>query len=109
MRPVYSMTPPATIVLDEQDADRILRILYNGTRPSRVHTLICLCGQLADLRESPGAWNGWQILPHALCPLCLAEGKANGIEELYPSQAYEQFLKVLEEILLRTARSRGGE
>jgi hypothetical protein len=98
-----------TIVLDELDADRILRFLYNGHRPERVHTLICLCGTLADLRESPKAWNGWRILPNAVCPECLAAGntrKAAEIADLYPSRAYEIFLKQLEKVLLQKARAR---
>ena len=106
---MFRIDSPVTIVLDEQDADRLLRVLYNGTRPKHVHTLICLCGAIADLRDHQSAWDGWQILPHAKCPTCLAETQAAAIEELYPSQAYDQFLQVLEKILLRTARARGGE
>jgi hypothetical protein len=59
------------ILLDEFDTDRLLRILYNGQRPAKVHTMICVCGAMADLRQSPKAWNGWQILPNAKCPCCL--------------------------------------
>jgi hypothetical protein len=99
----------STIVLDELDADRILRWLYNGHRPERVHTLICLCGEIADLRKSPAAWNGWRILPNAVCPECLASEDAKKVQEiaeLYPSLAYEKFLKQLEKILLQKARNR---
>ncbi len=46
------------IILDEHDAVRLLQILYNGVKPQRVHTLICACGAMADLRETPSAWNG---------------------------------------------------
>jgi 2-keto-3-deoxy-galactonokinase len=101
---MFRLDPPATIVLDEQDADRLLKVLYNGTRPKRVHTLICLCGAIADLRDHSSAWDGWQVLPHAKCPACLAETQAAAIEELYPSQAYDRFLQALERTLLKAAR-----
>jgi hypothetical protein len=63
------------VILDELDADRLLRVLYNGTRPVRVHTLVCLCGAIADLRQDERAWNGWQILPTAKCPTCIKKSK----------------------------------
>jgi hypothetical protein len=97
------------IVLDEGDCDRLLRFLYNGRRPEKVHTLICLCGAIADLRESPKAWNGWRILPNAMCPECLAAGnarKAEEIADLYPSEAYDRYIKMLSEVLLARARGR---
>ena len=58
------------VILDEHDVDQLLRMLYKGQRPLRVHTLICACGAYADLREDACAWNGWQLFPHALCPAC---------------------------------------
>ena len=67
-----------TIILDDLDeceADRLLRLLYNGIRPSKVHTLVCLCGAIADLRLSKKAWNGWQVLPTAKCPCCLVKSR----------------------------------
>jgi hypothetical protein len=105
----FTQDMQTTIVLDELDADRILRFLYNGHRPERVHTLICLCGTLADLREDPRAWNGWRILPNAVCPECLAAGnfrKAEEIAALYPSEAYDRYIKMLSEVLLARARGR---
>jgi len=86
------------VILDEHDADTLLRILYNGTRPPRVHTLACLCGALADLRLSPCAWNGWQVLPNAKCPACLALTNVSLVEEAYPERAREWFLKMIEEL-----------
>jgi hypothetical protein len=83
------------VILDELDADRLLRMLYNGTRPARVHTLVCLCGSTADLRESPSAWNGWQILPNAVCPACRAFRAAAPDVEHYPACAEERFLGML--------------
>ena len=69
------------VILDELDADRLLRMLYNGTRPAKVHTLVCLCGAIGDLRVSEQAWNGWQILPTAKCPACIEKPKKeNGHE-----------------------------
>jgi hypothetical protein len=96
-----------TIVLDEADVDRILRRMYNGKRPEKIHLLICLCGKWADLWKSPRAWNGWRVLPTAMCPDCLANEnlqKVQQIADLYPSQAYERFLKQLEQVLLQKAR-----
>jgi len=88
------------VILDEHDADKLLRILYNGIRPPRVHTLICLCGATGDLRLSAHAWDGWQVLPHAKCPACLARASATAAEDdllskSYPEQAREQFLKLI--------------
>jgi hypothetical protein len=84
-------------VLDEHDVDTLLRVLYNGTRPTRVHTLVCGCGALADLRVSTKAWNGWQVLPHAKCPKCLAATSAAlYFEELYPQLARERFDREME-------------
>jgi hypothetical protein len=85
-------------VLDEHDADVLLRILYNGTRPLRVHTLICFCGNLADLRVSEAAWNGWQLLPHAECPACRAGNQVSVIEDGYPERARERFLALIDQL-----------
>jgi 2-keto-3-deoxy-galactonokinase len=85
------------VILDEVDADRLLRALYNGTRPRHVHTLICLCGAIADLRTDPKAWNGWQILPHAKCPAC-RHTVVERDEELYPTQARARFLLKIDAI-----------
>jgi hypothetical protein len=44
-----------------------------------------------------------------MCPDCLANENLAAVQqiaELYPSQAYEKFLKTLEQVLLRKARSR---
>lgn len=68
---MFDFITPTIVILDEVDTDKLLRLLYNGERPVRVHTLICLCGAVADLRESVKAWNGWQILPTAKCPACI--------------------------------------
>jgi len=84
------------ILLDEEDVDRLLKLLYHGQRPARVHTLICGCSAQADLRRNPKAWNGWQILPFAKCPDCLkTPPPADG--EAYPSLARARFLQQLKE------------
>jgi hypothetical protein len=88
------------IVLDEQDADQLLRMLYNGRRPVRVHTLICLCGAIADLRASPKAWNGWQVIPNARCPRCL-EAPSVEAAPLYPTRALARFGKELDTLKIR--------
>lgn len=81
------------VVLDELDAGRLLRILYNGTRPDRVHILICVCGALADRRERPDAWQHWLVLPHPKCPDCLAVERDSWVYAPSPNVAREEFLK----------------
>jgi hypothetical protein len=68
-----------------EDVDRILRILYHGTRPRRIHILICSCGRQASLTKGDAEWLGWQILPHPKCPSCL-------LAEPYMGPARERFL-----------------
>jgi hypothetical protein len=31
------------------------------------------CPATADLSKSPHAWDGWQVLPVAICPKCIAD------------------------------------
>ena len=59
------------VILDNNGAAQLLQTLYNGRKPRRVHTLICACGAQADLRNNQHAWDGWQVLPHAVCPVCI--------------------------------------
>lgn len=94
------------VVLDELDADRILRRLYNGRRPEKIHILICLCGAMGDLWQSPRAWNGWRVLPNAVCPACLANEslcKLEDVARLYPSLAHKRFRKELAQLRLQKA------
>ncbi|HJS17316.1 MAG TPA: hypothetical protein VJ785_01110 [Anaerolineales bacterium] len=93
------------VVLDEHDVDRILRILYNGTRPSQLHVLVCGCGTLADLHESPKAWDRWQVLPHALCPECLEKEAATPPEHDYPDEAWARFAQDLHDLFERKDRT----
>jgi hypothetical protein len=87
------------VILDEEDTDALLRILYNGRKPARVHTLICLCGTKADLRQSPKAWNGWRVLPTAMCPACIEHmGPQPRDEALYPHLAHERFVAKLQQL-----------
>lgn len=88
------------IIVDAQDADKLLRVLYNGTRPERVHTLICLCGAIADLRVSSSAWNGWQVLPYARCPN--HKQQTETIVESYPQLAHERFQGLIDQMNSRS-------
>ena len=85
------------VILDEHDTDRLLRILYNGTRPARVHTLNCACGSIADLRLDTYAWNGWQVIPHPKCPVCLALERATLVYAPSPERARDQFLQKIQD------------
>jgi hypothetical protein len=40
-------------------------------RKIRKTKLKCACGAIADLRTSPKAWYGWQVVPKAVCPQCI--------------------------------------
>jgi hypothetical protein len=85
------------VILDAADTDRLLQVLYKGARPLRVHTLICGCGAIADLRRSPSAWDHWQIFPSALCPGCRALDQLPGIQET-PELARQRFLMLVEQL-----------
>jgi hypothetical protein len=87
------------VILDEHDTDTLLRTLYKGMRPLLVHTLICACGAIGDLRVSAAAWDGWQVFPHAKCPACLALGHLPNPP--MPTRARESFLKLVEELCVR--------
>ena len=76
------------VILNAQDTDRLLRLLYNDRKPARVHTLFCVCGLSADRRGNPDAWNGWRVLPHPKCPGCLAR-------EGQPHLARERFSRMV--------------
>ena len=94
-------TDQSRVILDEEDASQLLRILYNGKRPARVHTLICLCGNIADLRKNPKAWNGWQILPTAKCPECLLLPKTGTTGQVeYNGPARARFEKAVQTLLI---------
>lgn len=97
--------------MDEHDTDRLLKLLYHGRKPERVHTLICACGAMGDLRQGEKAWNGWQIIPHAKCPACLRiQAPADG--EAYPDLARKRFLNQLVPAFLaseETCKEKRGE
>ena len=83
------------IMMGIDDADRLLRLLYHGTRPPRVHLLVCACGRSANLTEGDAAWLGWQVLPHPVCPGCLAG-------EPYPgAQARERFIQLVDALVTK--------
>jgi hypothetical protein len=87
------------VVIDERDADRLLRTLYND-KPHQVHILICLCGATADLYVSSRAWNGWQVLPTAKCPVCLEKAWCAAVlMEDYDGPAREKFFLRMRELL----------
>lgn len=90
------MTENAVIVYDAFDCEQILDALYKGKRPEHVHTLLCSCGATADLRQDPGAWNQWMILPHARCPACLQRERARQLT-LQPMEARRRYLGLLQE------------
>lgn len=82
------------VFLISSDVDRILRILYNGSRPSGVRYLICSCGRVASLINNDSEALGWQILPHPKCPGCRAAGTYNG-------PAREQYIQLVNRLTSR--------
>ena len=84
---------PVKVLMDAADCEAMLLTLYRGPRPPRVHTLICSCGALADLRTSAQAWDGWQVLPTPLCPSCRAK------EFPSPRKARRRFRALLKKLL----------
>jgi hypothetical protein len=87
---------PIIVLMDAADSDALLGALYES-RPPRVHTLICACGNLADLRESAQAWDGWQVLPTPLCPSCRAKEFPNPLE----GETRERYLALVEKLLIK--------
>jgi hypothetical protein len=86
-----------TVILHVEDVDRLLRILYNGSRPPMVHTLVCGCGRSASLTRGDAAWLGWQVLPHPMCPHCLHP-------EPYPvAETRARYIRLAELILGKVA------
>lgn len=87
------------VLLVLEDAERILfRLYHSETRGSLVHTLICACGNSADRRDDPGAWYGWQLLPHPLCPVC---GGVDGKQAPYDGPARARYLALVERLAAR--------
>lgn len=85
------------VIVEEADADKLLRILYNGRRPKRVHTLVCACGAIADLRQDPRAWNGWVVLPHPKCPTCRIAGQpVVTFQPEFPMRALVRFVHLVD-------------
>lgn len=83
------------IMMDVSDVERLLRLIYHGTRPPHVRLLICGCGRSANLTEGDAAWLGWQVLPHPMCPSCLDP-------EMYPgAQARERFIQLVDTLVAR--------
>jgi hypothetical protein len=80
------------------DVDRILRILYHGSRPPHVKYLLCSCGRIANLTTGDAEAIGWQILPHAKCPFCLHPKLYQG------NDARERFLRLVASLAPGTAQ-----
>jgi hypothetical protein len=82
------------VFLISEDVDRILRILYHGSRPTRIHFLICSCGRVAQLTQSDADAIGWQILPNPRCPDCVAG-------ETYQGPARERYIQLVNKLTSR--------
>jgi hypothetical protein len=78
-------------ILFLSDVDRILRILYEGSRPPGVKFLICSCGRHANLEMGDAQAIGWQILPHPACPTCIAH-------EPYQGPARDRFIELVDRL-----------
>lgn len=82
------------VLMDAADCEALLITLYREARPPRVHTLICGCGAMADLRESAQAWDGWQVLPSPLCPSC----RANEFPNPRQAETRERYQALIEKL-----------
>ena len=89
--------PNITVITCIEDVDRLLKLLYHGTRPPMVRLLVCGCGRSASLTHDDAAWLGWQILPNAVCPHCLHPEPYEGEE------ARERFMKLVDELVGKAA------
>jgi hypothetical protein len=81
-----------TVIFFIEDLDRILRILYHGSRPAGVRFLICSCGRVVNLTDSDADAVGWQILPHVQCPGCRQH-------EPYDGPARERYMALVDKLL----------
>jgi hypothetical protein len=79
-----------TVILHVEDMDRLLKLLYHGTRPPLVRIFVCGCGRSVNLTRQDAQTFGWQLLPHVECPWCLAKVPYEGAE------ARERFLKLVD-------------
>ena len=84
------------VFLISSDVDRILRILYHGSRPPGVKYLICSCGRVVSLINNDADVLGWQILPHVMCPRCVAQVP-------YQGPARDRYLALVDELISRKA------
>jgi hypothetical protein len=80
-------------ILFPGEVDRILRVLYHGSRPPGVKYLVCGCGRHANLTVDDAEAIGWQILPYARCPSCLMGLPYEG------PQARERYLALVEQLV----------
>lgn len=87
------------VILMSSDVDRILRLLYDGSRPPRVRFLICSCGECANLHLSDAQAIGWQLLPHPVCPRCRAN-------EPYDGPARDRYLALVDKLAADTGTAR---
>lgn len=79
------------VVLEEKDVDRVLRILYKGSRPAGIRMLNCSCGRSASLDDGDIAWLGWQVLPHPVCPYCQQPSA-------YQGPARDRYMQMVEQL-----------
>lgn len=80
-------------LMDIEHADRIFRILYDGSRPPGVRYLICSCGAVANLELGYAEAVGWQLLPTPQCPRCREA-------QPYDGPARERYLALVEKLLV---------
>jgi hypothetical protein len=86
-------------VLFPTDVDRILRILYHGSRPPGVRYLICGCGRVANLTQSDADAMGWRILPSPQCPVCGHLGAPDAMETEVHNQARKRYLELVDQLV----------
>lgn len=81
------------VIMSLEDVERILCMLYQGSRPPRVRYLVCGCGRVANFEIGDAQAIGWQLLPNVLCPRCCVCPPYEGPE------ARERYLALVEKLL----------
>jgi hypothetical protein len=79
-----------SIIAQPGDLERLVRLLYKGSRPPLVRIFVCGCGRSAGFTGDEADALGWQILPFVQCPACIEREPYQGAE------ARDRFIKLVD-------------